>query len=340
MNRPDQAQLFGMIVGALDQDEHQQVKQAVAASETAQADLSQVAATVKFLDLDREHPDYEPPAGLAQRTCAWLELQTAKVAATVHDNLTGSRSVRRALRECQDGCGSRGFSAADMVVAAGIFLAVSMLFFPALANSRRQAHLAACQNNLRHIGLAFANYIEQKGKAPEIPAAGNRSVAGIYAPMLHDNGNGFISDQRTLVCPSSKYGQQPGQWRGVPSLAQLDAAAGDELAEIQKSMGGSYGYNLGYYVNGHYTAPRGMRSGLVLLADSPTSQPHVKGSDNHGPHGQNILFADGHVQHILDCFAGRCDDNLFLNRRQHIAAGVDEDDTVIGRSEVSPFRKP
>ena len=45
-----------------------------------------------------------------------------------------------------------------MVVAAGIFIAASLLFFPAMNQSRFAARLTGCKNNLRQVGLGLDMY--------------------------------------------------------------------------------------------------------------------------------------------------------------------------------------
>jgi prepilin-type processing-associated H-X9-DG protein len=57
-------------------------------------------------------------------------------------------------------------------------------------------------------------------------------------------------------------------------------------------------------------------------------------SINHGGAGQNVLFADGHVQFLPQRTFG--EDDIFLNRDRKVAAGLDATDIVLGYSAARP----
>ncbi len=62
-------------------------------------------------------------------------------------------------------------------------------------------------------------------------------------------------------------------------------------------------------------------------------------SANHGEGGANVFYQDGHVgfQKQRDLEASQRGE-IYLNDAGQAAAGLDRDDTVLGRSEATPGR--
>jgi hypothetical protein len=231
--------------------------------------------------------------------------------------------------------GSR-FTAADAVVAMGVVLAASIIFFPAIANSRYQARVSACQNNLRQLHVALREYSSRHGDLfPFVPAEGNRAVAGVYAPILADCG--LMPESGLLLCPDSAMAECADQYR-IPTLEELDRAYGAQLAQLQRSMGGSYGYCLGYWDGVKLQAIRDRgRDHFVIVADTPQLGPGGVSSENHGSHGQNVLFGGGAAKYLRGSLEEVSGDNIYLSIRGHVEAGRLPTDAVIGSSPASPL---
>ena len=235
--------LLGYLLGALEPEEHELVERALENDPQLMEDLDRLSDKLEPLAHDREH--HEPPTGLALRTCAWLATQSrddgGDAALGTDDrkkvSLPPERSSPVRMSPARDAVRVSRWSIPDMVVTAAILLAAAVLFFPAIASSRVRAQLLSCQNNLRQLGLALQGYSENNGGAfPEVPASGNRGVAGNVALVLHEQN--LVKDKNTFLCPSSELGRAPQTWRGVPSLAVVDAATPQELPELQRTMGG------------------------------------------------------------------------------------------------------
>jgi hypothetical protein len=66
---------------------------------------------------------------------------------------------------------------------------------------------------------------------------------------------------------------------------------------------------------------------------------HLEGrrTASHNGRGQYVLYEDGHVRFQTTVSAGGKHDQLFKNFDNLIEAGLNEDDVVIGRSNVRPF---
>jgi hypothetical protein len=313
--------LLGYLLGALEEDERRQFARALDDDPGLQFELRRVEARLELLGPPDEH--FEPPVGLAARTSQ----------AVAHRALCVRPSPREA--QSRETRSSWRVSLADLVVAAGVITAAALLFFPAILNSRYQSELAFCQNNLRRLAVALSNYADASdGYFPRVPTQGNRAIAGVYAPLLTENG--WLDDPRAVICPSSELAQQPG-FR-IPTLGELDRAEDEKLAQIQSLIGGSYGFNLGYLEGGVHSAAKHLgRPTFAIMADAPSEHLRQRISANHGGRGQNVLFDDLHVDFLIDCKAEGCRDAVYLNHHGDAEAGVNRDDAVVGSSATAPL---
>lgn len=328
--------LLGYLLGALSDEERDRLEEAIRKDPELQRQLEALKDQLDPIDADIE--DYEPPKNLADRTCDLIEdVEEFGVDILPNGFLPASGATFwQNDRPRELAAGRRTWSFADMVVAAGIFLAASMLFFPAIANSRFQSQITKCQHNLMQIGQGLTSYSDKMaGCFPEIPTSGNRAVAGIYAPTLREMG--YVTQDKIFVCPSSRLAECLDEWN-VPTYEQIDTAEGGDLRCIQRTMGGSYGYSLGYLRNGRYTMPiNDGRAHFALMSDMPSLHLAGHQSNNHGGLGQNVLFEDNRIEFIPTHRSRLNRDVIFLNRRGFTAPGLDRNDAVIGHSFTSPF---
>lgn len=311
--------LVGYLIGALEPHESAAVKAQLAHDEALRRDLEVLRRSLSVLECNGDQ--HEPPGGLAARTCQFVAMQAN---ATLAPRRPSSR-----------------WRMADLVVAAGIFIAASMLFFPAIYHSRYSSQIANCENNLRRIGQALAQYSGlHNGEFPGLSTAGPQSAAGVYAVKLMDDG--LVDEPQWFVCPSSPLAEKIDQFR-IPSLADLESVPREKLDELERSMGGSYGYNLGYIGEDRkYHPTKNLhRKNFAILADAPAPVEGAKPySLNHGGWGHNVLFEDGHVDYLKTCNADGCKDNIFLNDQGRLAPGMHRDDAVIGPSAAHPLIMP
>lgn len=312
--------LLGYLLDDLEPGESKQVAEALASDERLQRDLELLRQCLAPLAADAGH--LTPPEGLALRTCrlvaAHAESTTVRVASSA----------------------SRGWRFSDMAVAAGVLVAASMVFFPAVNHSRMNAQLAGCQYNLRNIGLAMFKHSDAHGGAfPQLETSGKTAVAGYYGPMLRQAG--YLDNDTTLVCPTSPLAQDK-DFR-TPTKEEIERSDGEALRRLQDMMGGSYGYNLGLKLHGKYQGVQDRnRASFALMSDAPRLQSSGSqaNSDNHGGRGQNVLFEDGHVRYLNSCKECESSDDYFHNAAGHVAPGVHIDDAVIGHSATPPLGWP
>ena len=223
------------------------------------------------------------------------------------------------------------WSMRDVLVGVTALAVLAGLLFPALQYSRQQGQLMACQNNLRQVGMAFMNYSSiHEGEFVSIPDHGNLAASGCYGPILKDAG--LLADDSLLACAGMGSDAAPVV---IPSVEQIEAAETEsERSFYRKTMGGNYGYSMGYRDGDRYRSPRAGAADSILLADQPSSRSDRQ-SLNHDGNGQNCLFSDGRVTFVSGPAFG--DDLVYENDRGIVAPGTNESDNVIAPSHLAPI---
>ena len=138
---------------------------------------------------------------------------------------------------------------------------------------------------------------------PTPPDTGPLSRAGLYAPTLVSE-HRLVADDGTLI-------------------------------ELVRTMGGDYGYTLGYRDAGGVLQPYRdqRRVHHPLMADAPDDGGEA--SSNHPEGLHHVLYEDGHVEiHRVDTL--HRDDHLYRNHDGVSRAGKDAEDAVIGDSHHQP----
>jgi hypothetical protein len=338
-----QEQLVGYLLGALDEQEHREVEQLVAHDPHWAAACARLERTL--LPLAEDDEQFAPPPRLATLTVAFVAAQAEK--ASLQQEITyqaklvdGQPQVERptpaSLSNSFYEANSRSarFSLADVIVAACICAAAAVLFVPAIANSRQQAAILSCQNNLRQLSTALVGYSRRNyGQFPFVPLGSKLGVSGVYAPVLKEAG--LVEDDKVFVCAGSPLA---GQNFSVPTKAEVLAAEDQQLSTLQRKLGGSYGYAFGYVDDRGEYQPNIDRSRprFALLADAPSLHLANRQSANHGGRGQNVLFEDGHVDYLTNCRMSDCTDDVFHSDRGYVEAGRHFGDSVIGHSADRP----
>lgn len=339
--------LLGYLLNALEEPEHAQVEKQLQQDDQLQLELKRLSGRLDPFDMSRAPED--PPQGLASRTLLMIhgpdavtsqDMERAVVSRAEKDRRPASvadlASPSLAAPSLGSGGSGKRWSMADVIVASGVMVASALLFFPAIANSRYQAELAGCQNNLRQAGVALSEYSQQNGGYfPSIPTSGNLSVAGAYAPTLVSDQ--YVTNPRQLICPNSPLATESVDFR-IPSREEVLQASGESLRKLQQTMGGSYGYAFGYFDQGKYHDNRNQgRDHFALMSDAPCLENATGATRHHGGRGQNVLFESGRVSCLPDCQECDSHDHLFRNDRGLIEAGCHQNDSVIGTSAATPF---
>lgn len=342
-------QLVRYLLGELNSQEQEQLEAALRDSPELRREFEHLKKCLpgpEDCDPDRfdeeplEDDDFDRPApvgagsGLAERTLDKIcgngpcheRPHTAAEITAAYDAPTGTPS----------------WSLADLTVAGGVFLAISMLFVPAVRQSRDASRRTDCVNNLRQLHTMLVSYSGVHGGF--FPTAARHENAGMFAVYLGEDGYGSQEElARLLVCRASPVADDIAHKRitvRVPTLCELEAATAKERCFWKRMMSPSYAYRIGYVEDGQYFAIRNSNScHKALMADNPRRCKRAAGanlqSDHHG--GQNVLFEDGHVDFLHDCcVSAKHQDLIYLNNADQEAAGLGRDDVVLGRSELVP----
>lgn len=309
----DDEQLLGFVLEALDAAEQESVARAVADDPRLQARCQRLRSLLQPFSARPGRwagvEDYDPPVGLAQRTCEYVR---------AHGALLPSRGGWHAISDWRP---------IDLFVAAGVLVAACLLLFPAIAQSRFHAQVAGCQQQLRELGVALWQYSDRHdGMFPVIPAEGPLAFSGVYSSALLD---GYLQDESLLHCPASSAAPVFDR----PTMTELQAAAPEDISAWRPNLGGSYGYTLGYLQEDRYHGIRNQaRPFFAIMADVSAGS-----ALNHGRRGQNVLFEDLHVQFLRPENFSELGEDIFRNDQGEVAAGQHAQDACIGQSVASPL---
>ena len=328
MKNPSQEDLLGYVLGALDATEQRELQELIDNDPALEEQLLEIKNSL--LPLDAIDSPCGPPVGLARRTCEAVAVSAKQAAAKP----TNPPATKMSASSGGLFAGRGSWSLSDCLITCGVILVGAAILFPALAASRHNSRLAACQNNLQSLGAVFIDFSEiYEGNFPSIPVKGNMAVAGSYAPQLKEMG--LITDDSTFAC-AGQAGTRTAPV-SVPTVEMItNAKSSEQLRHYHKTMAGDYGYSLGHSENGVYqSASRMGRAHYALLADAPSCQNAQRVSNNHGGKGQNTLFEDGHVEYVSGGTIG--EDALFENNMGLVAPGADRFDSVVAPGWVAPI---
>lgn len=347
MNKPSQEDLLGYLLGAMDAPEQRDIQQQLDDHPQLEDELLQIKNALLPLDyLDGGGPR----PGLARRTCEKIAFASREmsdesfgdvtIGHTAEEPATSSWKSQQLAENTpvcmQPSLTERVFvpsnwSLPDVLVGVACLSIMAGVLFPAIAYTRHNSRLAACQGNLQELGRAFLKYSESHdGYFVAIPPGGKLAVSGCFGPLLKEAG--LLETDELLACQGIAQSRTPVH---IPSAGQIESAVGEQLAFYRRTMGGHYGYSMGYQQDGRYSPPRNDgRTNVVLLADAPSSDQPGRRSANHGSSGQNCLFEDGHVQFVSGHSVG--DDAIFENDYGIVGPGSDAHDSVIAASHLSP----
>ena len=327
--------LVGHLLGALEPSESKAIEMALADPQSGPGlrnDLERLRLALKPLARDR---DILPaPAGLAGRTMRFIVEQEAAAKAAADRTLPMPRGLS-AEDSPPGGRGVRASSRAwiDRVIVAATALAACVLVAPLLLDSIAQSRARRAERNLLKTSGALQGYADAHRVFPTPPSSGPLSRAGLYAPTLVSEQR-LVADDGTLICPDTALSKS-GTFR-VPTLEELNAAVGTpQFEEMVRTMGGDYGYTLGQRDASGTLQPNldRRRAHHPLMADAPNDGGER--SSNHPDGIHHVLFEDGHVMRVAPTDLHH-DDHLFKNHDGKVAAGIDEEDAVIGDSEDQP----
>jgi len=276
--------VLGHLLGALDDDEQQQVDTRLEQDPECCQELMRWRRQLAALEMLR--PDYEPSPGLADRTCRFVVGHKATIAS--------SRCAMSPIPSPPNWMGRTRWL--DVSVVAILFIAASIVLLPAIYNSRFRARLATSQEDLRQFSSALTQYSQDHSNSL-LRMAGNRQInpSGVIASHLVKAG--FTTDSPRIICPDA--------WLAVQDM--LEAAAFKEpLVHHEERVVKNVSYIVGPTLFGSSSmlnigaendaevSPAPLPATLALLGGAPIAASESAG-DSPNVRGRNMLFEDGHV---------------------------------------------
>lgn len=327
--------LIRYLLGELQPSEQQDLQRRLAASPELRRELAHLRNC--FAASCQIDEPAEPPRGLAQRT-------TERVAGfDCHGDAAMpvfSPHCVTAIAEATDPpAGALGWSLADLTVAGGVVLAVSMLVFPALRDSRDGTRRNVCQHNQIQLFRLVSDYAQDHGGY--VPPVQPNENAGIFTVRLVERGYISADDLALLlVCPGAPLADsiRSGQFAiKIPTSARLRTMSASELAAARRNMSPFFAYRFPYRIGPQIHYIRDERLPLSpLFSDTSGDEQHDLMSPNHGGSIVQVMNQDGSIKALTSCTVPGIDDHVFRNALGVVAAGVGRQDSVLGRSEATP----
>jgi hypothetical protein len=324
--------LIRYLLGELDAGQQQQLEERLRTSPELERELAYLR-TCFAAARDTDSAVARFPRGLAKRTARRV---TAAGDTSVRSGAADFSLETETITGVDPPASSLGWSLADLTVAGGVFLAVSMLLIPALRDSREATRAAICQDRQQKMYVLFTGLAENNdGYFPRIQEGMN---AGMFAVELLEREMVLPEDLAILlVCPAAPLADKirAGQFAvRVPTMRQLAVMPGRELAQARQVMSPFYAYHFPYQVGNRYLYRRHDRQSFApILCDTSDAESNGMVSANHYGVVQ-VLFGNGSVQLLQSPRVPALNDDLYRNARGVVAAGCNSRDAVLGRSEA------
>lgn len=239
----------------------------------------------------------------------------------------------------------RGFTLIELLVVIAIISILAAILFPVFARAREQARKAACQSNLKQIGLAVAQYtqdydetypigrfatspftywysvLEPYTKSTQVyicPSAGK--VTNSSGTQIGNGGYGWnIRGTGTSAANVNGFGYIEGTW-GTPSnsgpvkLSEVTNPA----TTIQVADPASNGYT----ANGYYAIGYSNLSYIPVLHGGQNGPYYTSSLVAVAPGGGgNYLFADGHVK-FMQASQTHCSNLWNVDKERGLTSGT------------------
>ena len=180
----------------------------------------------------------------------------------------------------------RGFTLIELLVVIAIIAILAAILFPVFARAREKARQTACVSNMRQIGLAFFQYMQDnEGGVPSVLQQTAPYTYGLWVRAVQP----YILNDQILICPSNQNNRNYTDGAWAPKV--LD-----------------YGYNgwVGLRMDDHNFGPNANMANVFVFCDCGLPDPHERehlydGPPNRygaAPHneGANFAFLDGHAK--------------------------------------------
>jgi hypothetical protein len=326
--------LIRYLLGELDEDEFRDVQAQLKNSPELRQELAHLRECFAAHQ-DDDFSEDAPPRDLAART--------AERVAESDDAWEVPAADQPGLHPAGDPpAGILGWSLADLTVAGGVMLAVSMLIFPALRNSRDGTRRVVCQNQQKDVYQLVA--LDARDHGGYFPRIGLGEPAGMFVARLIMRNYAEAEDiAKCLVCPGSKVAQEirAGRFKFVlPGAEKLRAMSREQLIAAAALMSPCYSYRFPYVVgNDVYYIRNDFRALSPIFADTTEEDVDGSVSPNHGGEIVLVSYGDGGVRPQKGLTLPGSNEDMFHNDDGKVAVGLRPGDIVLGRSNAMPMIK-
>ncbi len=149
-----------------------------------------------------------------------------------------------------------GFTLIELLVVIAIIAILAAIIFPVFAKAREKARQSTCSSNLKQIGLALTQYVQDYDENYPLIYTGAWNATGSYWTHWEYNVAPYIKSAGVFMCPSNP--------NGGSFTRYADNTASGATANILYDYEGN-----DYYNAGCYGGASGLGSGLFADGDLP-----------------------------------------------------------------------